>query len=215
MPLTTPSGSPQTISVRLGQSNLYLIISDLLCDFNCIHLITGSHILRVGLRLSFSANFEIWAIMRFLGGHTLWPSCQLSRLHKIVYCFIVQLPTFCLMKNSLLSSPAIGFLPWTILTLGGFSPSCSVSSFWPGVVGEGLWKGLGVGATYSEEAPSHSHHLCESAGSCLKVWQIFSFSPLCQFFLPVCKGWKQLKSCFLFTEGLISFWGVVNLDLFP
>ena len=104
VPLTTPSsGSPQTISVRLGQSKLYLIISDLLCDFNCIHLITGSHILRVGLRLSFSANFEIWAIMRFLGGHTLWPSCQLSRLHKIVCCFIVQLPTFCLMKNSLCS----------------------------------------------------------------------------------------------------------------
>jgi len=49
--LLTPHPTPQTISVGLGQSNLYLIISDLLCDFNCIHLIPGSHFLRVGLRL--------------------------------------------------------------------------------------------------------------------------------------------------------------------
>ena len=146
-----PIPSPQTISVGLGQSNL--IISDL-CDFNCIHLITGLRVLRVGLRLSFSADFEIWALVRVLGGHTLWPSCQLSILHKIVYCFIVQLPACCLMKSSLCSlvQPLAFYLELS-LPLGGFSPTCSASSFWSCVVGEGLWKGMGVGATYSEEAP--------------------------------------------------------------
>lgn len=85
------------------------------------------------------------------------------------------------------------------MLMEGFSPSCSASSFWPCAVSEGLWERIELGADSLTEASQHANQSCQHTGGC----ELEKFD---RFF--------SILICGQFSEGLICFWGVVDLDLF-
>ena len=66
------------------------------------------------------------------------------------------------------------------------------------------------------EGPQHSHQASDMPAHrwlcSLKVWQVFPY--LWSVFPAPVLGMKAAVNLFLVTDGLTSFWGVVDVDLF-